>query len=121
MLLYSHEIFRLGLLVFILVTTYHCLTNAAELDGTLLYSQKLCPTCHGPGGVPKSNRYPILAGQNKDVLLVKFKNIQSGKRHSKKALKMSANRVVKTLNDAEIIAIADYLSKIDRNPVILNR
>ncbi|MBE0369578.1 c-type cytochrome [Pseudoalteromonas sp. MMG013] len=83
--------------------------NAA--DGAALYTAKMCQTCHGAEGkAPIMGMYPKLNGQNKDYLVAQMKDIKSGKRNNGMSMAMKA--MVANVSDAEIDAIAEYLSKV---------
>jgi len=78
-------------------------------DGEALYKQKLCVTCHGAEGkAPITDTYPRLAGQNEAYLVRQIKDIKSGARSNGQAAVMRS--MVQKLSDAEIEAIAAYLS-----------
>jgi len=85
--------------------------NAIAADGAALYTAKMCQTCHGAEGkAPIMPLYPKLAGQNKEYALAQMKDIKSGKRNNGMASAMKA--MVANVTDAELEAIADYLSKV---------
>ncbi|MDH3377065.1 MAG: c-type cytochrome [Gammaproteobacteria bacterium] len=82
------------------------------LDGESLYSQRLCITCHGPGGkVPIGPNYPILAGQNKDYLVQQIIDIKTSLRNNGITSVMSS--IVQNVSDEEIEAISGYLSGVE--------
>ena len=84
---------------------------AIAADGAALYTAKMCQTCHGAEGkAPIMSLYPKLNGQNKDYLLAQMKDIKSGKRNNGMSMAMKA--MVANITDAELDAIADYLSKV---------
>lgn len=80
-------------------------------DGAALYKAKTCVACHGAEGkkglLPS---YPKLNGQNKDYLVVQMKDIKSGARANGQSAAMKG--VMHLVNDAEIEAIATWLSSI---------
>lgn len=85
--------------------------NAMAADGKALYTAKMCQTCHGAEGkAPIMPLYPKLAGQNKEYALAQMKDIKSGKRANGMSSAMKA--MVANVSDAELEAIADYLSKV---------
>ena len=85
--------------------------QAAALDGATLYKTKTCIACHGPEGrKPIQPNYPRLAGQNKAYLLQQMKDIKSGARNNGNTAAMKG--VMHLVNDAEMEAIADYLSSL---------
>ena len=82
---------------------------AQAQDGATLYTTKTCVACHGAGGAaPIAPTYPKLAGQNKAYLINQIKDIRDGRRTNAQAVVMSG--VVGSLTDAEVEAIATYLS-----------
>ncbi len=86
-------------------------TPALAADGAKLFTEKTCNACHGPEGkrqlVPK---YPKLAGHNAAYAEQQMKDIKSGARNNGQTAAMKG--VMHLVNDAEIKAIADYLSKL---------
>lgn len=83
---------------------------AAE-DGANLYKTKSCVACHGKEGLkPIMPAYPNLAGQNAKYLENQMQDIKSGKRANGQANAMKP--VMHLVNDEQIKAIADYLSKV---------
>ncbi len=92
------------------VASLFSLTVSAA-DGAALYTAKFCQTCHGAEGkAPIMPLYPKIAGQNKEYLSAQMKDIKSGKRANGMSGAMKA--MVATVSDAEIDAIAEYLSKV---------
>ncbi len=80
-------------------------------DGAKLYTEKTCNACHGPEGKkPLMPTYPKLAGQNAGYAEQQMKDIKSGARNNGQTAAMKG--VMHLVNDAEIKAIAEYLSKI---------
>lgn len=78
-------------------------------DGAALYAAKACIACHGPEGKkPIVDTTPKLAGQNKGYLVQQLKDIKSGARNNGGTAQMKA--IAAGLNDADIEAIATYLS-----------
>ncbi len=85
--------------------------NAMAADGAALYTAKMCQTCHGAEGkAPIMPMYPKIAGQNKEYALAQMKDIKSGARANGMSAAMKA--MVANVSDAELEAIADYLSKV---------
>ena len=83
----------------------------AALDGAKLYAEKTCNACHGAkADKPLMPNYPKLAGQNAAYAEQQMKDIKSGARNNGQAAAMKG--VMHLVNDAEIKAIADYLSKL---------
>jgi cytochrome c len=84
---------------------------AQGLDGKALYTSKACITCHGPDGKQELVALvPRLDGQDKAYLIKQVKVINEGKRDSYNLPDM--RQLTKDLTEAEIDAIADYLSKL---------
>ena len=83
----------------------------AALDGAALYKDKTCNACHGPkGDKPLMPNYPKVAGQNAAYMEQQMKDIKSGARANGQSAAMKG--VMHLVNDEEIKAIADYLSKL---------
>jgi cytochrome c len=83
----------------------------AALDGAALYKDKTCNACHGPkGDKPLMPNYPKVAGQNAAYMEAQMKDIKSGARANGQSAAMKG--VMHLVNDEEIKAIADYLSKL---------
>jgi cytochrome c len=83
----------------------------AQLDGAKLYSEKTCNACHGPkADKPLMPNYPKLAGQNAAYAEQQMKDIKSGARNNGQTAAMKG--VMHLVNDQEIKALADYLSKL---------
>ncbi|MCL2346224.1 MAG: c-type cytochrome [Desulfobulbus sp.] len=83
----------------------------AALDGAKLYTEKTCNACHGPkGDKPLMPNYPKIAGQNAAYAEQQIKDIKSGARNNAQTAAMKG--VMHLVNDEEIKALADYLSKL---------
>lgn len=83
----------------------------AALDGAALYKDKTCNACHGPkGDKPLMPNYPKVAGQNAAYAEQQIKDIKSGARNNGQTAAMKG--VLHLVNDEEIKAISDYLSKL---------
>ena len=83
----------------------------AAPDGAKLYSEKTCNACHGPkGDKPLMPNYPKVAGQNAAYIEAQMKDIKSGARNNGQTAAMKG--VMHLVNDEEIKALADYLSKV---------
>jgi cytochrome c553 len=70
-----------------------------------------CVTCHGENGkgqAPNVDTYPILGGQHKAYLVAQLNNWRSGERANSEGNVM--NTITKSLTDAEIEALAEYIS-----------
>lgn len=83
----------------------------AALDGAALYKDKTCNACHGAkGDKPLMPNYPKVAGQNAAYAVQQIQDIKSGARNNGQTAAMKG--VLHLVNDDEIKAIADYLSKL---------
>ena len=83
----------------------------AAPDGAALYKDKTCNACHGPtGNKPLMPNSPKVAGQNAAYMEAQMKDIKSGARNNGQSAAMKG--VMHLVNDEEIKAIADYLSKL---------
>jgi cytochrome c len=81
------------------------------MDGAALYKDKTCNACHGPtGNKPLMPNYPKIAGQNAAYIEAQMKDIKSGARNNGQTAAMKG--VMHLVNDEEIKALADYLSKL---------
>lgn len=81
-------------------------------NGEILYSQKLCVSCHGPRGkAPIGPSYPRLAGQNKDYLVQQVQDIKSRVRNNGMTSVMTP--IAQNVSGDEIEAIAQYLSRVE--------
>ena len=84
---------------------------SAAMDGAALYKDKTCNACHGPkGDKPLMPNYPKVAGQNAAYIEQQMKDIKSGARNNGQTAAMKG--VMHLVNDEEIKALADYLSKL---------
>lgn len=85
--------------------------GATAADGKALFEEKGCISCHGPQGAePTASNYPKLKGQNKEYMIQQIKDIKSGARDNGQTALMKP--IVQGLTDAEIEALADYLSSL---------
>ncbi|MES1982021.1 MAG: c-type cytochrome [Pseudomonadota bacterium] len=66
-----------------------------------------CSSCHGANG-KGSSTFPVIGGQHSDYLRVQLNNWRSGTRSNSPGGVM--NNIAKPLTDAEIDALADYIS-----------
>lgn len=83
----------------------------AAPDGAKLFAEKTCNACHGPkGDKPLMPNYPKVAGQNAAYAEQQMKDIKSGARNNGQTAAMKG--VMHLVNDEEIKAIAEYLSKL---------
>jgi len=70
-----------------------------------------CMSCHGKNGkgqAPGTATYPVIGGQHKEYLRAQLQHWRSGERSNSPDGVM--NKVAKTLTDAEIESLTDYLS-----------
>lgn len=83
----------------------------AAPDGAALYQEKTCWSCHGKDGKKTlTPAFPKVAGQNAAYAEQQMKDIKSGARANGQSAAMKG--VMELVNDAEIKALADYLSKM---------
>ena len=84
---------------------------SATMDGAALYKDKTCNACHGPkGDKPLMPNYPKIAGQNAAYTEQQMKDIKSGARNNGQTAAMKG--VMHLVNDEEIKAISEYVSKL---------
>lgn len=83
----------------------------AAADGATLYQEKTCWSCHGKDGKKTlTPQFPKVAGQNAAYAEQQMKDIKSGARNNGQTAAMKG--VMELVNDEEIKALADYLSKL---------
>lgn len=98
-------------LIALVVFTVLFSTSAVAADGAKLYGEKTCNACHGADGKkPIMPNYPKIAGQNAAYAEQQMKDIKSGARSNGQSAAMKG--VMHLVNDAEIKAIAEYVSKL---------
>ncbi|QKS29902.1 MAG: c-type cytochrome [Candidatus Accumulibacter similis] len=86
-------------------------TPAMAADGAKLYTEKTCNACHGPAGnKPLMPDYPKIAGQNAKYAERQMLDIKSGARANGNSAAMKG--VMHLVNDEEIKALAEYISKL---------
>ena len=81
------------------------------LNGDMSRMLVACAQCHGvtgKGKTPDNAAFPVLGGQHKDYLLGQLVNFRLGDRSNSPGGVM--NIMVQRLNDAELEAIAEYVS-----------
>jgi cytochrome c len=84
----------------------------AAQTGQEAFAAKGCPACHGPDGKKTLlPTYPKLAGQNAPYLLLTLKAYKAQDRKGEQATIMWG--MAAQLNDAEMQAVADFLSKVE--------
>lgn len=94
-----------------LLATFVVVTPVFAVDGAALYKDKTCNACHGPkGDKPLMAGYPKIAGQNAAYIEQQMKDIKSGARNNGQTAAMKG--VMHLVDDADIKALADYLSKL---------
>lgn len=70
-----------------------------------------CINCHGVGGKGKTSSnavFPVIGGQHANYLVKELNNFRSGNRSNSQGDIM--NKITKSLTDAEIAALAQYIS-----------
>jgi cytochrome c553 len=70
-----------------------------------------CVNCHGVNGkgkTPDNSMFPVLGGQQKEYLRIQLVNFRQGERANSPGGVM--NIVAQKLTDAEIDALAEYIS-----------
>jgi len=83
----------------------------AAPDGAKLYQEKTCWSCHGKDAkTPLLPEYPKIAGQNPKYAEAQMRDIKSGARANGNTAAMKAIMVI--VNDEEIKALADHVSKM---------
>jgi cytochrome c len=83
----------------------------AAPDGATLFQEKTCWSCHGKDAKKTlSPAFPKLAGQNAAYAEQQMKDIKSGARNNGQTAAMKG--VMELVNDEEMKALADYLSKL---------
>ncbi len=99
------------LIMTLLATTFIAAPAFAALDGAALFQEKTCWSCHGKDAKKTlSPAFPKLAGQNAAYAEQQMKDIKSGARNNGQTAAMKG--VMDLVNDQEIKALADYLSKL---------
>jgi cytochrome c553 len=82
-------------------------TEAALAAGPPLAQQRNCVQCHGGPTLPGQDSIPRIAGQHIEYLTAQLKSFRAGTRGDIDGNMTSA---VQGLTDAEIAALADYVS-----------
>ena len=77
-----------------------------------MFNEKTCNACHGPEGKEAVDAELSEAGRDQNAAYAEqqMKDIKSGARNNGQTAAMKG--VMHLVNDAEIKAIADYLSKL---------
>lgn len=74
-----------------------------------------CSACHGPAGMGNPGAaWPVVAGQNSQYLADQLRYFRSGERANDSNAMMRG--VSKRMTDAEIDAVANYISGLHANP-----
>ncbi|MCM2281845.1 MAG: cytochrome c [Bdellovibrionaceae bacterium] len=92
--------------VFLAVSGISFVSQAANLVKPA--SAETCAACHGANGISANDLWPNLAGQKSKYILKQLQAFQSGER---KDPMMSP--IVQTLSEQELIALANYYSKLN--------
>jgi len=80
-------------------------------NGDMSRMQVPCNNCHGASGKgqnPRNSLFPVIGGQHKGYLLGQLRNFKKGTRNNSPGGVM--NIMVQRLSDAELEALADYVS-----------
>jgi len=102
-------------MVAVIGVSFANMVSAADLDGKALYTDKTCHTCHGKdANTPLIAGYPSIAGQSKEYLVQQIADIKSGKRNNGQSESMKG--IMHLVSDAEIAAIAKYVSTLPFKP-----
>ncbi len=105
-------------LVALFSATFSSSIFAADLDGAKLFTDKTCHTCHGKDArSPLAIGYPAIAGQAKEYIAAQMKDIKSGARSNGQTAAMKG--VMHLVSDAEIDAIAAYLSTLEYKAAVV--
>ena len=95
----------------IVATTFLFAGSAMAADGAKLFAEKTCTACHGKDGKKTlMPDYPKIAGQNKAYIEKQMKDIKSGARANGNSAAMKG--VMEIVNDAEIKALAEFISQM---------
>jgi cytochrome c553 len=81
------------------------------LKGDAARGVQACVACHGENGkgqAPNVFTYPVIGGQHKEYLQAQLKNWRAGDRANSPGNVM--NKITKSLTDAEIESLSDYIS-----------
>lgn len=81
------------------------------LKGDTARGVQACVICHGENGkgkAPDVFAFPVIGGQHKAYLVAQLKNWRAGERMNSEGNVM--NKITKSLTDAEIESLADYIS-----------
>lgn len=102
---------RISLIAVLAGLTFGAGNALAAADGAKLYQEKTCVACHGKDAKkPLTPAYPKLAGQNAAYAEQQMKDIKSGARNNGQTAAMKG--VMHLVNDEEIKALSEYLSKL---------
>lgn len=99
------------LIVTLVVAAFVAAPAFAAPDGATLFQEKTCWSCHGKDAKKTlSPAFPKLAGQNAAYAEQQMKDIKSGARNNGQTAAMKG--VMDLVNEQEIKALAEYLSKL---------
>lgn len=91
------------------------LSGAVLANGSQLYKDKACWTCHGKdGNTPLLPIYPKIAGQNAQYVERQILDIKSGARVSYNSAAMKG--VLPLVSDNDIRELAEFVSKLKPSP-----
>jgi cytochrome c553 len=85
---------------------------AQVAKGAKLYDDTGCAACHGDEGLKPMPGYPVVGGQKKNYLVLQIKEIRDGVRTNGPSKIMRP--VVASVSDADVDALAEYLSQVNR-------
>ncbi len=83
------------------------------LKGNISEMVMTCVYCHGAGGKgidPSTGMYPVVGGQNKGYLLKQLGDFKKDDRMNSPNVIM--NRILRSLSDSELEALAEYISAL---------
>ena len=83
------------------------------LKGNLSKMVVACVNCHGVNGkglTPNTSMFPVIGGQHKEYLIKTLNDFKKDDRFNSPNAIM--NRIVRSLSDAELEALADYVSEL---------
>jgi cytochrome c553 len=101
------------LLVFIFASLVFIDSSFAVQDGKTLY--KKCRGCHGIDGkyVPFERKNGVLAGRDKEEIVLIIKAIKDGKYPDSKLINIMKRTMV-NFSEEDILSISEYISKFKK-------
>ena len=111
----NFQLLAAGALVLAAVCMLTWASPASAQQGKTLFTQKGCPTCHGPNGdKPLAPGYPHLKGQDATYIENQIKAFKS---QDSKTWRRGGNTALMipmamTLSDAEAVEIAKWLASL---------